>query len=128
VKLPPELPRAEADFEFIQQVIKQLVDNAVRYSGSGSPITVSAQACGDRIVVSVQDLGRGIDEQEQSRIFDKFFRGRGAEQQAPGTGLGLSIAKGIVEAHGGKIWVASRLGAGSVFSFSLPLSKGEARQ
>ncbi len=123
VRIPSDLPPVEADFEFIQQVVKQLLDNAVRYSPAGSPITVSAQSSGQRIVVSVQDHGSGIDEQEQSRIFDKYFRGRGAAQQAPGTGLGLSIAKGIVEAHGGRIWVASRAGAGSVFSFSLPSSK-----
>ncbi len=128
VEIPPDLPPADADFEFIQQVIKQLLDNAVRYSPSGTPITVSAHSSGDRIVVSVRDQGRGIDEQEQSRVFDKFFRGRGADQLTPGTGLGLSIAKGIVEAHGGKIWVASRPGAGSVFSFYLAASKREVRQ
>ncbi len=128
VTVPSDLPLADADFEFIRQVIKQLIDNAARYSPSGSPIIVSAQATGDRIVVSIQDRGKGIDEQEQTRIFDKFFRGLGARLQVPGTGLGLSIAKGIVEAHGGRIWVASRPGAGSVFSFSLPVFKGEARQ
>ncbi len=128
VQIPPDLSPAEVDIEFIQQVIKQLVDNAVRYSPPGTPITVSAQSRGSRIVVSIRDCGMGIDEQEQSRIFDKFFRGRGADQLTPGTGLGLSIAKGIVEAHGGRIWVASRPGAGSVFSFSLPSYKGEARQ
>ncbi|HYK88260.1 MAG TPA: ATP-binding protein [Acidobacteriota bacterium] len=128
IRIPSDLPRAEVDFEFIQQVIKQVIDNAARYSPAGSPITVSAESSGEKIVVSVQDRGPGIDEQEQSRIFDKFFRGRGSEQLSPGTGLGLSIAKGIVEAHGGRIWVASRPGVGSVFSFSLPAFKGEARQ
>jgi two-component system sensor histidine kinase KdpD len=126
VEIPHDLPRAAADFEFIQQAIKQLLDNAVRYSPPGSPIKISAELKGDKIVVSVSDRGKGIDEQEQSRIFDKFFRGRGWRFQVPGTGLGLSIAKGIVEAHGGKIWVASQPGAGSVFSFSLPASMEEA--
>jgi len=126
VEIPHDLPRAAADFEFIQQAIKQLLDNAVRYSPPGSPIKISAELKGDKIVVSVSDRGEGIDEQEQSRIFDKFFRGRGWRFQVPGTGLGLSIAKGIVEAHGGKIWVASQPGAGSVFSFSLPASREEA--
>ncbi len=128
LSIPCDLPLADVDFEFIQQVLKQLIDNAVRYSPPGSPITVSAQPSGGRIIVSIKDFGKGIDEQEQSRIFDKFYRGHGARLQVPGTGLGLSIAKGIVEAHGGKIWVASRPGAGSVFSFSLPVFKGEAQQ
>jgi len=128
VEISQDLPPVAVDFEFVQQVIKQLLDNAVRYSPPGSPVTISAELKGDKIVVSVSDRGQGIDEQEQSRIFDKFFRGRGSRFQVAGTGLGLSIAKGIVEAHGGRIWIASQLGEGSVFSFSLPVSREEAAQ
>ena len=72
------------------------------------------------------DRGKGIEDEERARIFDKFFRGRNSRYQVPGTGLGLSIAKGIVEAHGGRIWVESEPGAGSVFSFSLPVAAGGA--
>lgn len=124
VQVPASLPPVDVDFEFIQQVMKQLLDNALRYSPSGSSLTISAAATNDKIVVSVADHGTGIDEQEQSRIFDKFYRGRESRDKVSGTGLGLAIAKGIVEAHGGKIWVSSRPGSGSVFSFSLPLHKG----
>ncbi len=128
VDLPPNLPDVSADSEMIQQVMKQLLDNAIRYSPPGSPITVSAASSGDRLVVSVRDTGTGIDEQEQTRIFDKFFRGRASRFQVEGTGLGLSIAKGFVEAHGGRIWVESRPGAGSVFRFSLPVFRKEGAQ
>lgn len=125
LNVPPSLPAADVDFEFIQQVLKQLLDNAINYSTPGAPLTISAEAQGERIVVSVADEGRGIPADEQSRIFDKFYRGRAWREKVLGTGLGLSIAKGIVEAHGGKIWVTSAPGKGSVFSFAVPASKGE---
>jgi two-component system sensor histidine kinase KdpD len=124
VEIPAELAPADADFEFIVQVVKQLLDNALRYSPPGSPVTISAEQRSEKIVVSVIDRGAGIEEQEQSRIFEKFYRGREWRDQVSGTGLGLSIARGIIEAHGGKIWVASQPGSGSVFSFSLPICKG----
>lgn len=125
VRLQNALPAAEADFDFVQQVLKQLLDNALKYSPPESPLTISARAGDGRIVISVADRGNGIDEQEQMRIFDKFFRAREHRFRVPGTGMGLAIAKGIVEAHGGKIWVTSEPGQGSVFSFSLPVYRGE---
>ncbi len=125
VRLQDALPAAHADFDFVQQVLKQLLDNALKYSPPGSPLTISARAGEGRIVVSVVDRGSGIDEQEQMHIFDKFFRAREHRFRVPGTGMGLAIAKGIVEAHGGKIWVTSEPGQGSVFSFALPAYRGE---
>jgi two-component system, OmpR family, sensor histidine kinase KdpD len=125
LRMSPSLPAADVDFEFIQQVLKQLLDNAINYSPPGAPLIIYAQAQGERIVVSVADEGRGIPVDEQSRIFDKFYRGRAWREKVLGTGLGLSIAKGIVEAHGGKIWVTSAPGKGSVFSFAVPVFKGE---
>jgi two-component system, OmpR family, sensor histidine kinase KdpD len=121
IKLQRDLPEAEVDFDFVQQVLKQLLDNALKYSPPGSPVTIAARAGEGRVVISVADRGSGIDEQEQARIFDKFFRAREHRFRVPGTGMGLAIAKGIVEAHGGKIWVTSEPGQGSVFSFSLPV-------
>src|SRR5271169_5858148 len=87
--------------------------------------SISAEMERERIVVSVADEGKGIPVDEQPKIFDKFYRGRAWREKVLGTGLGLSIAKGIVEAHGGKIWVTSAPGRGSVFSFAVPTFKGE---
>jgi two-component system sensor histidine kinase KdpD len=123
--VPESLPAADVDFEFIQQVLKQLLDNAVKYSPPGSPLTIAAGVAGEKIVISVADHGKGIPEAEQARIFEKFYRGRAFRDETLGTGLGLSIAKGIIEAHGGKIWVTSQPGQGSIFSFALPVSKKE---
>ena len=125
LNVPEPLPAADVDFEFIQQVLKQLLDNAVKYSPPGSRLTISASVAGEKIVISVADRGKGIPEAEQARIFEKFYRGRGSRDAVLGTGLGLSIAKGIIEAHGGKIWVTSQPGQGSIFSFALPASKKE---
>jgi two-component system sensor histidine kinase KdpD len=125
LNVPDSLPAADVDFEFIQQVLKQLLDNAVKYSPAGSTLTITAGAAGEKIVISVADRGKGIPEAEQARIFEKFYRGRGSRDEVLGTGLGLSIAKGIIEAHGGKIWVTSQPGQGSIFSFALPASKTE---
>ncbi|HXA03554.1 MAG TPA: ATP-binding protein [Bryobacteraceae bacterium] len=125
LQLPERLPTADVDFEFIQQVLKQLLDNAVKYSPPGSPLTITASVAGEKLVISVADRGKGIPEAEQARIFEKFYRGRASRDEVLGTGLGLSIAKGIIEAHGGRIWVTSQLGQGSIFSFALPVTKKE---
>jgi two-component system, OmpR family, sensor histidine kinase KdpD len=125
IQVPSPMPMVEVDFEFVQQVLKQLLDNAMKYSPEGSPLIIRAELRHQTIVISVADRGPGIDEDERARIFDKFFRGRRNRFQTQGTGMGLAIAKGIVEAHGGKLWVTSEPGKGSVFSFSLPVYKGE---
>jgi len=122
--VPDTLPTAEADREFAGQVVKQFVENAIKYSPDGSPLDISAELKGGKIVIAVADHGPGIEENERSRIFDKFFRGRRHRFDTKGTGMGLAIAKGIVEAHGEKIWVESEPGQGAVFYFSLAASGG----
>jgi two-component system, OmpR family, sensor histidine kinase KdpD len=124
VEIAPGLPQAYADREFMVQVVKHLVENALKYTPAGSGIRVSAQAKGGKIVMGVADRGAGIEDNERLRIFDKFYRGRRHRFEVQGTGMGLAIAKGIVEAHGERIWVESEPGQGSVFCFSLPTGGG----
>ena len=116
------LPPVEADPELIQQVVKHLIENAIKYSPEGSPIAISATLKNRRIVIGIADRGPGIEDGERLRIFERFFRGRRHRFDTKGTGMGLAIAKGIVEAHGERIWVESERGQGSTFYFSLPQS------
>jgi PAS domain S-box-containing protein len=122
VDLPDAPLPACADAEKLRQVFSILVENAIRYSPDGGTITVGAAAGDDTVEVTVSDEGIGIPQADQEQIFRKFYRGADAEMRvgAGGTGLGLFIARGLVTAMGGRIWVASREGEGSRFSFELP--------
>lgn len=120
VKTPEELSLAPMDFVLIVQVLVNLLDNAVKYSLPGSPITLEVCWSEESMQITVADRGIGVPPHNVEHIFDKFFRGQHVDG-VHGTGLGLSISKGIVEAHGGQIAVASREGGGSLFTISLPL-------
>ncbi len=122
VDLPDAPLPARADAEKLRQVFSILVENAIRYSPDGGTITVGAALRDDTVEVTVSDEGIGIPQADQEQIFRKFYRGADAELRvgAGGTGLGLFIARGLVSAMGGRIWVASREGEGSRFSFELP--------
>jgi two-component system sensor histidine kinase KdpD len=109
------------DAVLIAQVLENLVDNACKYSLSPSPITISARLFKNQVEIAVHDCGIGIPTADLERIFDKFYRVQHQETIA-GTGLGLSICKGIIEAHGGRIWAANNPDQGSTFTFTLPLS------
>jgi two-component system sensor histidine kinase KdpD len=118
--LPESLPSVRIDLERIAEVLVQLLENAAKYSPPGTPITISAEPDGKMVDISVADRGPGIDDMEQSLVFEKFYRGRDQRYRVQGTGMGLAIAKAIVEAHGGTIGVTSQLGSGSVFHFTVP--------
>jgi two-component system phosphate regulon sensor histidine kinase PhoR len=121
VSLPPDLPPLLADAERIQQVVTNLVHNAVKFTPPGGQVTVSAERAGDEVVIKVHDTGVGITADDLPRIFERFYKADRA-RSGGGTGLGLAIARHIVQAHGGRIWVESVEGQGSTFSFSLPLA------
>ena len=122
VNVPENLPPVRMDVKRIAEVLTQLLDNAGKYSSPDTAIHVTAELRNGQLVTSVADHGPGIDDAEQSMVFEKFYRGRNERVSIQGTGMGLSIAKAIVELHGGNISVTSQLGHGSVFSFVLPLA------
>lgn len=112
-------PYVSADKELIVQALRQLLDNAVKYSPPKSPIRVSAEAADGMVTICVRDHGQGLTEWEQGRVFDKFYRGRQDGSGVQGTGMGLAIVKEILEAHGGSAGVRSQPGLGSEFFISL---------
>jgi signal transduction histidine kinase len=111
------IPMVNADAAMIHRVIRNLLDNAIKYTDSGGAVTVTVTDRGNEILVSVKDTGTGIPGDLLPYIFDAFYRVR---RDSKGSGLGLSIAKSIIESHGGRIWVESAPAKGSVFSFTLP--------
>lgn len=122
--IPSDLPEIFADCLRIGQVIINLTDNATKYSPQGSPIVISAASDNKSLVISITDSGPGISPDSLEVLFEYFFREKtAATEKKGGMGLGLAICKGIVEEHGGKIWVENQTGKGSKFSFSIPLVK-----
>lgn len=125
--LPPSaLPEVNVDPLRINEVLSNLLTNAINYSSSGGKIKVTVERQGDEIITHISDTGQGIPKEALPHLFTKFFRVSGPlEQGSKGTGLGLYIAKSIILMHHGRIWVDSELRKGSTFSFALPLSKKE---
>lgn len=120
--LPEHLPEIRVDRERIAEVLGHLLENAAKYSPEATPITISAETRGRTVEVSVADRGPGIDDLEQSLVFEKFYRGPDQRYRIQGTGMGLAISKAIVEAHGGTIGLTSQVGNGSVFWFKIPVA------
>jgi signal transduction histidine kinase len=118
-EIEPDLPAVPLDGARIQQVISNLVGNAIKFSPAGSGITISAARRPGAIRISVADTGPGIPPDELPNIFDRYWQGKGRARG--GLGLGLAIAKAIVEAHGGSIGVSSAPGAGTTFHLDVPL-------
>lgn len=122
VDAPPDLPVVLADAQRIQQVIANLVHNAIKFTPAGGSVAVHAGADGRWVRIEVEDTGIGIPAADLPRIFERFYKADRSRAQG-GTGLGLAIAKHIVQAHGGEIWAQSVEGDGSVFTFTLPVAE-----
>ena len=117
-------PSVPGDSRRLEQVLYNLLNNAIKYSPQGSQINISGEIKDDNVQVSVADEGQGIPQTELTRIFDAFYRVPAPDDRKErGAGLGLTICKAIVEAHGGSIWAESTLGKGSIFYFTLPLQE-----
>lgn len=125
VELPKDMPHAiQADQALLQQAVYNLVENALKYTPEGGKVTVSASTVGDSLLFTIQDTGIGISTDDLPRLFEKFYRGSQREARAQhGSGLGLAIVRSIAERHGGRVWVESKLGQGSVFHLQIPLTQ-----
>ncbi len=122
--MPESIPLVMGDTEHLQQVLLNLVGNAIKFSPPGGEVVVRIEPDSEkgRVRFSVSDSGPGISEEESQLIFHKYYRAAGIRNQVDGVGLGLSISKYIVEAHGGSIWVESAMGKGASFGFSIPVA------
>jgi len=121
VQVPEEIPFVRLDRKLVRRVLRHLIENAVKYSPSGSPLRIAARIENNRLLVSVEDYGQGIEEFEKPLIFRKFYRGRRQRDRIAGTGMGLAIVKAILDAHGGGIDVLNRPAHGAQFTFWLPI-------
>jgi signal transduction histidine kinase len=134
LNLPENMPPVEADADCVHQIMANLLGNATKCSPVGSTIGISAQIYDEEagnpeevhyLKVAVQDSGGGIAPEDHERVFERFYRAESPLINGLGeTGVGLAIVKSLVEAHGGRVWVESEIGSGSVFSFLLPISQG----
>jgi two-component system sensor histidine kinase KdpD len=122
VEIPPDLPRLRVDPELTAMALRQLIDNAVKYSDAGSTIDISAAQVDGQVVLSIRDHGQGIPEAELPHVFEKFYRGRQSKGQIAGAGLGLAIARAVIDVHGGTIWAESRAGQGASFQIAWPVT------
>jgi two-component system sensor histidine kinase KdpD len=122
VQLKEALPLVKVDARLLASALANLLENAAQYSEAQSAVVVRGEIDANTLTMSIQDEGPGILAQDLLRVFDKFYRGSSRSvNRRDGTGMGLAIARGIVEAHGGRIWVESSPGSGSTFFFSIPV-------
>jgi two-component system sensor histidine kinase KdpD len=117
VDIPENLPLVPIDATLVEQVLMNLLENAVRHTSQDTGLEISAGVDGKTVVVVVADRGPGLKEDELEKVFDKFYH----NPSSPGSGLGLAICRAIVNAHGGRIWAENRKDGGAVFRFTLPL-------
>jgi two-component system sensor histidine kinase KdpD len=122
VEIPPGLAAVPMDLALMAQALANVLDNAVKYSPPGTQIDIIVRQAGDEVTIQVGDRGAGVRPEDLAHIFDKFYRGQ-QPGNAHGSGLGLAISKGIVEAHGGRIWAAERPGGGTMVTIALPLAR-----
>jgi signal transduction histidine kinase len=123
-EVPPETPDVLGDSQYLQQVFLNLMGNAIKFSDPGSKVwvRVSRNSKQDELIFRIVDNGPGILDEDQVKLFSKYYRAPSVRDHLDGVGLGLSITKNIVEAHNGTVWVESQVGHGSTFSFTLPLA------
>jgi two-component system sensor histidine kinase KdpD len=122
--IPADLPMVSIDELLIEQVFLNLLENAARYAPPCSPIDIAARSEGAAVVVEVADRGPGVPAGNEEQVFERFYRGAAAvsADAGAGSGLGLTICRGIITAHGGKIWMVARPGGGAAVRFTIPVA------
>jgi two-component system sensor histidine kinase KdpD len=125
--LAPDLPCVSAEPALVQQVLSNLIENALRYTPASAAISITARSVEGAVSVRVADRGPGVPEHEWDKVFEKFYRGSQADKSDGGVGLGLTICRAIVRAHGGRIALRSRAGGGTVVEFTLPVARSPRR-
>jgi two-component system sensor histidine kinase KdpD len=129
VQIPAELPLVSMDPVLVDQVLVNLIENVLRYTPETSPIEISVRISEREVLLEVADRGPGVANDELEKVFDKFYRGRGAKLKDGGSGLGLTICRAVARAHGGRIAMRPHAGGGAAVEFALPISKtGERRR
>jgi len=123
--IPPSIPIIKADKQRLEQIMLNLLTNAIKFTREDGEIQVRLTRKGADLIVEVKDDGPGITEEEQKRIFEPYYRVEADRQRFAGLGLGLAVSKQLVELHGGRMWVHSKLGKGSTFAFSIPIAEEE---
>src|SRR5262249_40820125 len=116
-----EMPLVKIDSRLIAEALVNIVDNAAKYSPAGSAIKLEARMNSDDLLIRVADNGPGIPPEDIDRVFDKFYRSPSVTQSATGTGMGLAIARGIIVAHGGRVWAESSGGQGTLVILAIPV-------
>jgi K+-sensing histidine kinase KdpD len=125
VDFPPNFPIVDADHRRVRQVLRNILDNSIKYSPDGGLVMIRGEVRSDDVVISIADQGVGISPEDLIPLFEKYFRVKSATgYHVAGTGLGLPVARAIVEAHGGRIWAESKVGQGTTLYFSLPQVPG----
>jgi two-component system sensor histidine kinase KdpD len=121
ISIDGEMPEIELDSRLAELALRQLVDNALKYSTPSTPVEITALMGKDAVVVSVANTGPAIPQSERSLVFEKYYRGRQVRTRVPGSGMGLAIARDIIEAHGGRLWLSPATEGRVQFSFTLPI-------
>jgi signal transduction histidine kinase len=124
VDIEEDLPLLKADQVRLELVLKNLINNAIKYSPPKTQIRISAKKDGAFVMIGVTDQGKGLSQADQAKLFQSFERLRETSLTNPGLGLGLLVCQRLVEAHGGRIWAESEVGHGSTFWFTLPVNQG----
>ena len=127
-RMAADLPLFRGDCVLLEQVLINILDNALKYSPASASVDIAVKFTGDALQTTVTDTGSGIPEADLMQVFDKFYRVRQPQKSVSGTGLGLSICKGIVEVHGGRIWAESRAEGGVVLSFTIPVADSDSKR